>query len=191
MCHLTGDFAPLSQANQPTQYFRPIISYVTPSPGVPCGQSLTMARTRNGGGSGFSCLRDRRFWRRIKKGVGVAEIQPLRAASGGSAEAVVTGGVFREGGLGLFAGKKMRGRRMCSRNRRTALRFCRKGGRRYIMTIGRGSGSARKKGASIRFWRHTAHPLPKHRHASHTPYENKKTLILRKVRQQKEVEKSV
>ena len=56
-----------------------------------------MARTRNGGGSGFSCLRDRRFWRRIKKGVGVAEIQPLRAASGGSAEAVVTGGVFREG----------------------------------------------------------------------------------------------
>ena len=56
-----------------------------------------MARTRNSSGSGFSCLRDRRFWRRIKKGDGAAEIRPLRAASGGSAEVLVTGGVFREG----------------------------------------------------------------------------------------------
>lgn len=56
-----------------------------------------MARTRNSNGSGFSCLRDRRFWRRIKKWDGAAEIWPLRAAPGGSAEALVTGGVFREG----------------------------------------------------------------------------------------------
>lgn len=56
-----------------------------------------MTRSRNGSGSGFSCLRDRRFWRRIKKGDGAAEIRPLRAASAGIAEAPGTGGVFREG----------------------------------------------------------------------------------------------
>lgn len=81
----------------PSQHNSFVLSYVTPSSGVPCAQGLTMARTSNGNGSGFSCLRDRRFWRRIKKGDGAAEIRPLRAASGGNAEALGTGGVFREG----------------------------------------------------------------------------------------------
>eukprot|EP00904_Undaria_pinnatifida_P004744 jgi/Undpi1/14270/HiC_scaffold_9.g03919.m1 len=56
-----------------------------------------MGRARNGSGSGFSCSRDRRFWRRIKEGEGTSEIRPLRAASAGNTEARVNGAVFREG----------------------------------------------------------------------------------------------